>query len=501
MKKEVVVNVKDMLMRIALKWRTIIVCAIIGVLLLDGVGIYKSYKEVKNAKEMQKIAQKGGKISYDDVTANLTEAEKKDAECRFNAYKMYLNRYKRYVDYSNKSILMNLDPNQVYQHKFAYKVSQPQEKADVEATIKNILSDNDIYESFVKEYKYKDSKEYISELVRVGNQPKKVTKGDKVEVNVNNDNSKLIQITVVASTDKQVEDLAQIVEDKLKNSSEKIKNQNDGATITKVTDKLIKTVDDEILAQQENVAEKVDKINTSIVNNLNNLSESTKEYYKAMVKNLSLDDKDDLVYIDATDGTFSANKQKNKKVEVEIPTIRLVSKKMIVLGAAVGIFLSLIVLALRYLLDKTLKNETELRDSFGIPVIGVLKANNKKVGKIDSRIMELFGRKVLPQQEVLKNINQKCVALTKAKGLGSIIFINDNENVKMQDIISKDLFKGAEVKFMNNNEFIDEVAASEGPLNVVVTEEVNKTTYVDIDEQIDFFEQLNVNVLGSIVLE
>ena len=54
---------------------------------------------------------------------------------------------------------------------------------------------------------------------------------------------------------------------------------------------------------------------------------------------------------------------------------------------------------------------------------------------------------------------------------------------------------------MNNNEFIDEVAASEGPLNVVVTEEVNKTTYVDIDEQIDFFEQLNVNVLGSIVLE
>ena len=105
MKKEVVVNVKDMLMRIALKWRTIIVCAIIGVLLLDGVGIYKSYKEVKSAKEMQKIAQKGGKISYDDVTANLTEAEKKDAECRFNAYKMYLNRYKRYVDYSNKSIL------------------------------------------------------------------------------------------------------------------------------------------------------------------------------------------------------------------------------------------------------------------------------------------------------------------------------------------------------------------------------------------------------------
>ena len=71
----------------------------------------------------------------------------------------------------------------------------------------------------------------------------------------------------------------------------------------------------------------------------------------------------------------------------------------------------------------------------------------------------------------------------------------------MQDIISKDLFKGAEVKFMNNNEFIDEVAASEVPLNVVVTEEVNKTAYVDIDEQIDFFEQLNVNVLGSIVLE
>ncbi|WP_027421914.1 hypothetical protein [Lachnobacterium bovis] len=501
MRKEVVVNVKDMLMRIVLKWRSIIVCAIVGMLLLDGVGIYKSHKEVKAAKEMQKIAQKGGKISYDDVTASLNEAEKKDAECRFNAYKIYLNKYKSYVDYSNKSILMNLDPNKVYQHKFVYKVSQPQEKNDVETTLKSFLSDNDIYESFVKDYKFEDSKEYVSELVRVGDKTSKMSKNDKVEVNVANDNSKVIQITVTASNDKQVEDLAKIVEDKIENNANLIKSQNDGVTLTKVTDRLIKTSDNEILEQQSNVALKMDKINTSIVNNLNNLDELSREYYKAMVKNLSLDEKDNLVYIDTTDGTISTGNTKNKKVEVEVPSLQLVNKKLVVLGAALGIFLSLIVLALRYLLDKTLKNETEVRDSFGISVLGVVSVNDKKVSKLDQKIMGLFGRKVLPQQEVLKNINHKCVALTKAKCLSSIIFINDNENVKMQEIISKNLFKDVEVKFMNSNEFIEEVATSKNPLNVVVTEEVSKTSYVDIDEQLELFEQLGVNVIGSIVLE
>lgn len=44
-------------------------------------------------------------------------------------------------------------------------------------------------------------------------------------------------------------------------------------------------------------------------------------------------------------------------------------------------------------------------------------------------------------------------------------------------------------------------ATSKNPLNVVVTEEVSKTSYVDIDEQLELFEQLGVNVIGSIVLE
>lgn len=495
MKNEIVVNIKDMLLSILLKWRQILICMVIFMVVLDGAAVYKSYGEVQIAKEKQKVASKGGKISYDDVTAELSESEIKEAEYRFKAYKDYLNKYKKLTDYSEKSLLMNLDPNHLYKGIITYVVSDKEHKDDVESYLKAKLSNNSVYKEFVNDNNYDSSKSYVSELVQVGSI--KSTEKDLGQLKSDNANN-TIQIFVLANTKDQVEALENIVEKKVSDVSKNIKENYANTVVTKVGDTVSLASDETVLKKQTNVSDEIDTINNSIANNLNNMDEGAKNYYKAMVENLSVDENDNIIYVDSTDGVVS-NKS-NKKVEIEIPSVQFVNKKYIVLGAALGLFIALIVYALKYLLSRKLKASEELKDSFGMTVIGNIMVNPKRNSKIDNKIMEIFGKKMLPMEKALKNINKKCVALAKKQDIDSVIFIN-NEDVDLTSYIQKDMFEGIKINFMTDEELIDEAATSSKSQTVIMTVIAGSTSYKDIDDSMELYEKLDIKLLGGIVLE
>ena len=117
---EVQIDWKDLLLRIFLQWRKIIVFVFIGALLLGVVGGISAYRE------RQWMVAEGSSDSSEErlerLRAALSEQEIAEVQSAYDLYKGYDQQYELLLAYKNESLKMNLDPGHVFKGEIWFRV-------------------------------------------------------------------------------------------------------------------------------------------------------------------------------------------------------------------------------------------------------------------------------------------------------------------------------------------------------------------------------------------
>ena len=158
------------------------------------------------------------------------------------------------------------------------------------------------------------------------------------------------------------------------------------------------------------------------------------------------------------------------------------SMKYPLLGAFAGAFFVCFIIALRYVLSPTLKTEDDLRTAFKLPVIGTLSNGcDDGLSVVCSSIMA-----------IIKNSKIQSLSL-----VSTLPGTTDSYMTKASEYLEK---KGNSIEIVNsilsNPEAIDQASASDG---VILFENIGKSSYENIDHEIELLNNLGIRIVGAVV--
>ena len=96
--EEMTISVKDLLLRILLKWRLILVWMLIGAVVLDGVGYVRSARAVKLAQEAIKTPEDDEEqmlLAVSQAEEKLSTREVSEVQTAVGTYLSYQKEYRR----------------------------------------------------------------------------------------------------------------------------------------------------------------------------------------------------------------------------------------------------------------------------------------------------------------------------------------------------------------------------------------------------------------------
>ena len=183
---ELSLNIKDLLMQICLKWKAMVLFAIIFAVLFNGISLMKSYRyvqvyEAENSKTAEEKAEEELEQALQDMESAkkvLSQREISEAELAKDAYDNLAVQYKNLLLYSQKSLKMKLDSGNVpttnlyYVVDNHYQVEYPiMEKRDNLNDIIGALGEkvvnNEVIDSVVEALGGDIDAVYVRELIEV----------------------------------------------------------------------------------------------------------------------------------------------------------------------------------------------------------------------------------------------------------------------------------------------------------------------------------------------
>ena len=158
--------------------------------------------------------------------------------------------------------------------------------------------------------------------------------------------------------------------------------------------------------------------------------------------------------------------------------------KTVVLGAAAGLFIAAVILALKYILTPVVKTEDDLRTAFGLPIIGTVNSSSDTSNSL-----------------IYSGISA-CAHKSEAK---TVYLVSSSEDeaitanrIKMSSMFEgKDLSVVAKGSMLTDPSVIDEIVSSDG---VILFEKIGKSLYEDIAREIELCNNYGVPILGTVVI-
>ncbi len=185
------------------------------------------------------------------------------------------------------------------------------------------------------------------------------------------------------------------------------------------------------------------------------------------------------------------------------------SVKYLILGAGMGFALSVLYLALMYMLGSRLRKQEELDEIYGLPSVGTFTCSAQKrvFSAVDKFIVRLFAKGTRTKEEQLSFAVSNIRYLCEKHGVGSLSLITNLHLNGKEKALMEQLTKALEEQSITltvaenfrNNLPAYEAVRQQGL--AVVLEKVNVSTYEEIEKQLELCKQGDITLLGSIVLE
>lgn len=480
------ISLRDLLYHILRQWRVIFVSAIFFCIVLGGLKLVKGFNELKS----------------NDMTNNQEEYESELEEYTINKthlqdqIKVLTQSIQKKGEYHDQSVLMNLNPDAVYQSTLTYIVNAMKDDALVEndkgihpvinqrmnsvlGTYASLVQNGTILSDIGKKNDLNLSQNQLSELVYVQTDYQ----------------AKLLRVTIVGDTEKQVKDIADAIQDELQNVSSTIAvpaayyqlelvssyiGEDAGGLIPVGTVPEDGTSENDVLYQTS-----IDLLQRNYVQGVADMQEQL----------------------------FTCKDQLKKLEEPIAPagTSRsLVLKESIkyaLLGTVAGAFLMALFYAMQYMVSGKLMSCNYLNDNYGLMVMAEYhEPVGKRLNKVDKLISRMSG--ITEENQSLECVYSLAAAniAVQTKNSASKILLSGNADTAAFDDAATALKEKLQVTGLeivsagNINSSVAAVQKLQDADKVVLIEQLGVSHLQDIKKELQMLRELEKDILGVIVL-
>lgn len=480
------INIIDMFWVICLKWRLMFVCAIVCAILAGGFSYIRSANAVKNA-------------NAEKVVVTLEELEKDldlESKGKVDAYIDYMEMFDKQSEYNEKAFRMQLDSKGYYKNVLSYYVDN---HYTVEYPLVNKVDNiNAILEAYTAQVNGMELPDEVKEKLEIDEELYPYVQ-ELIECKINKNTSEpnavggILTITISGLDKEMCDVLSNVVKDKMNSGKIDISQRVGEHDLVLLKDICIFKVDPDVLTYQKQNVEKLVSISTA----MKNLDKDFTDEERACV----------LAYKSNGDRE-SAN---GTKASEEVSVIATVSKKMILLGAFLGIFLVAGATAFVYLINNKIRLEDEFENDYGVKVLGnviVKKADKKKVfGFLDDFINKFrhMNKHYFEEDEAISmvaagiKIGVKKLEMSKVYITGAAMGEEEKEVV---DKLKKELTK-SNVEVVCGRPILYDAEALENSAEfgcVVLVEHAGVSLYSEVAEEIEICNHQGTKILGAVVV-
>lgn len=479
------VNLIDMFWASCLKWRQILVWAVVFAVLAGGISYLKSVQMVKDSLK-----------PAEEVVLDEIELES-DSENIVNVYLQYKQMYADQILYNKMAPLMQLNANGFYRSIVTYYVDNPFEAQS------ELMDENDTTEAIIDAYEARlQSEEFTKKLMELTNCDEKAVSYKKELIDCTNEYGQndtdikengIMMISIYGDEEQNCKELVQLVKETIdseKGAISKLVGEHD---ISLIEDSCNYVVDVKLLKyQQENIS-KLSVYATNIGSIKNQLTN------------------DELSYVD-----FYEKKQaevENGETEGSDTVIpkATISKKLIAVGFVLGAAFAFFVAILMYLSNSRLRLEDDFETIYGVKLLGnvVVKNEDKKrwFSFIDRFLnkMRHLNKHYFTENEAVSmvaagiRIGAKKSGTTRVYITGAVM---GKEEKTVIERLKKEL-KQTDIEVLFGKPILYDAEALEQSADigyVVLVERVGGSLYGEVAEEVEMCIHQGVKVLGAVVV-
>lgn len=502
-REEKEIDLIDLLIEIMLHWRGLIIAFIIGGILLGGYSFMQSYRAQQTAKaaaadaaEKQKLlnaeleaevlpdSERLEKLSEraDELKKELSDTSLANIETALS----YYDQIEVLQDYLDTSVLMKADPYNLPYGNITFHISSDSEAAEsIRLTYERIFSSADLFN-------------YIKDKCGYGSEVNELISLYSSETNNDTDNSAM-RVDCKAATVEDCRKMVDAIIDYVKAKSADLQKTLGYHMIT-VVDSAVSTSYNASVAQT-----KIDKEaailsrNLSLAKLTDSFNETEKEYYlnkkeSGIIKGL-IDDKIE---------------KKEKKIEpVEIPALA-VSKKKILIGVVLGVFVYAGILCVAYIFSQKIKDSDDFTVTFGTAQLGKLYGRREFKGfgkKLDKWLYSFKnrGRKVIDADEaagIIATNSALSAAKADIKKLGIICAggVEESTGSLIDKLKTAMKTENIDAKVLSQLLYSKDEAYSMKDLDaVVLVAAAGKSRYSEVWDAMEVIDNQKINILGGIM--
>lgn len=468
-KEETEINLIASFKPLIRQWKQMLLCAVILACLLC------AYKFQQDSIPMQEIEN----TTPGEESIKMTD----DQQRQVNTAVILRKKVETAQTYLNESILMQLDPSHVCQATLLYSIddANKDKKQKIIQSYMSFVNDGAALEALVKaDSQWANQQEYLVELFSAtladSNPQWILTEQDIQEptlfyVKISAENSSMAE-KIIATLQEAIDDYH--------TSVNKIAGHH---SLNLLSNQQMVKADRDIREKQQNSITQLSTNQMNLNNLITGFDENQKNAYEQM---------------------FSKKTEQNTSKNFENAKVKSnINVKWLLLGFVGGIFVYCLVFVCWYLLRDTVKNTDELRENYVFPVYGGIHLYKGKKGNgEDLSIVQKDGFE-REKAQMLNRIRLSCQQQEITEICLATDFSLSEQEKEFMAVVSKQLsewkIKTVLVENITGNISMWDAMTSIGKLLLVCR--INKTTHRMIDEEMAFFNENHLEVLGAVTLE
>ena len=270
--EEVQIDLMTLLHYILRKWRSIIVVMLIVAVAANLYSVKKSMSVVASVSAAEEEVDIEKQI--ENAKEELTADELEQVERVYSMYEYNSQLYQENEEYLEKSVLMQLDPNEIPTVMLNYQFKKDQadeELSNIFTMYENALLDEDtctaIIQVFGEEYANTSVRELISVTDTENGQNSDIIKLQKDK------NSGILSIQIYAGSEEQCEQVAEIVKKRVLEYTEQLQQIFGNYTVNAISEQYYISSDSNLNMQKSDVVNAVNDAYTALKNISSGLSE------------------------------------------------------------------------------------------------------------------------------------------------------------------------------------------------------------------------------------
>jgi len=486
-KEKLHIDIIDFAKGLLKSWKSLALGAVIGAVAIGGYGYTKSAVTVDSKTGEPYTGESDSE--YASFKAAISEGDAVYVEKLAHQYLVYAKEYAEILDYGDRSIALKIDSYNAPEMTTAYAIDELENDGAESTTV--LYGSNE--DGFVVESNVSN----ISGAFGLALKDDKVLEAIKAEAGLDVDNSVLSELISVGTsgkniltvsavgTDKEMcEAVMPVLEKKVEEVSTNIKSTYD-FELSKI-DTYYKVGNNSSLDSiQRSYTDYLTSIRGGINSMAAGLTPEQKEYYTALISDINTEVLGNKVDIESYKGLSTG--EESVQAQVETKVVRRLDIKYIVLGIVGGVFVTVFVLAVLYVISGKLRIKDDLSYAFGLSILGEIKDEERdKIGMIASEV-GITASKI--------NASKVCV-------IGSA---KDKKAMDIKKLVCEEIAKRAGIDsciccedVLSSSADMERMSETDA---VILVEKKNVSKYEDISKELELCDKYDVKTLGSIFVK